>query len=196
MPVVAAQEGLPAGQAPDDGAPSFHHRGRLRRRLRYLRRVRELGFRDLGGLVFDQHRFDRRNEDLLRAKVDALAAVDRELRTLERVLADRRPVTELHEPGITVCARCGALPGSDARYCPSCGTPQRGARTMAGVGDGSPPQALAPTTQPAAAAPPEPAGEPAAAAVPEEPTTVSEAAPAPARTEAPTTAHEATPPSS
>ena len=150
-PAAAA---LPAGQAPGDGEPSFRHRGRARRRLRYLRRIRELGFRDLGGLVFDQHRFDRRNDDLVRAKVEALRAVDHELRVLEQVLGDPRPITELREPGVSVCPRCGALPGSDARFCPSCGTPQHGARTIAGVGAGEPsPQALAPTAQPAAAAP-------------------------------------------
>ncbi len=180
MPAATAQPGLPAGQAPDDGAPSFRHRGRLRRRLRYLRRIRELGFRDLGGLVFDQHRFDRRNEELLRSKVEALGAVDRELRALERVLADRRPVTELREPGITVCARCGALPGSDARFCPVCGTPQRGARTIAGVGEGPPaPQGLAPTAQPVAAPAPQQPPPPQ---------------PEPDRAEAPTAAHEATRP--
>src|SRR5262249_17511758 len=56
---------LPAGLAPEDVVPtrpSFRDRGRLRRRLRYLRRVRELGFRDLGGLAFDLHRFSRRND--------------------------------------------------------------------------------------------------------------------------------------
>ena len=37
----------PGARHPD--SPSFRQRGRLRRRLRYLRRVRELGFRDLGG---------------------------------------------------------------------------------------------------------------------------------------------------
>ena len=162
-PTAAA---LPAGQAPADGAPSFRHRGRARRRLRYLRRIRELGFRDLGGLVFDQHRFDRRNDALVAAKVEALRAVDQELRALEQVVGDPRPITELREPGVSVCPRCGALPGSDARFCPSCGTPQQGARTIAGVGPGEPsPQALAPTAQPAAPDPepqPQPPAEPPA----------------------------------
>src|SRR5512133_4376530 len=68
----------PAGAEPADPAappePSFRNRGRLRRRLRFLRRVRELGFRDLGGLVFDQHKFSQANEELVRGKVNALAA--------------------------------------------------------------------------------------------------------------------------
>ena len=178
-----AAPALPAGQAPGDGEPSFRHRGRARRRLRYLRRIRELGFRDLGGLVFDQHRFDRRNDDLVRAKVEALRAVDHELRVLEQVVGDPRPITELREPGVSVCPRCGALPGSDARFCPSCGTPQHGARTIAGVGSGEPsPQALAPTAQPASttATPAEPKPEPVAESPAEAPTAQHQAArPAP-----------------
>ena len=180
--VDPAAAALPAGQAPAGGEPSFRHRGRARRRLRYLRRIRELGFRDLGGLVFDQHRFDRRNDDLVRAKVEALRAVDQELRALEQVVGDPQPITELREPGVSVCPRCGALPGSDARFCPSCGTPQHGARTIAGVGAGPPsPQALAPTAQPAtepAAA--DPAPEPVAEQPAQAPTAQHQAArPAP-----------------
>src|SRR5512133_4197764 len=75
---------VPAGADPADPAappePSFRNRGRLRRRLRFLRRVRELGFRDLGGLVFDQHKFRRPEPALVTQKVTALAAVDGELR--------------------------------------------------------------------------------------------------------------------
>jgi hypothetical protein len=127
--------GLPAGQEPVPDRPSFRQRGRLRRRLRYLRRVRELGFRDLGGLVFDQHRFSQVNEALVHGKLAALAAVDHELRALEIALDDRRSLTELREPGISVCSRCGALHGSDARFCPSCGTSVHGARAITEVGE-------------------------------------------------------------
>jgi len=109
---------VPAGQEPIPDRPSFRQRGRLRRRLRYLRRVRELGFRDLGGLVFDQHRFSQVNDALVRGKLAALGAVDAELRALEIALDDRRSLTELREPGISVCSRCGALHGSEARFCP------------------------------------------------------------------------------
>ena len=126
---------VPAGQEPVPASPSFRQRGRLRRRLRYLRRVRELGFRDLGGLVFDQHRFSQVNEGLVHGKLAALDAVDGELRALEIALDDRRSLTELREPGISVCSRCGALHGSDARFCPSCGTPVHGARAIAEVGE-------------------------------------------------------------
>jgi ribosomal protein L40E len=128
---------LPAGLAPEDVAPtrpSFRDRGRLRRRLRYLRRVRELGFRDLGGLAFDLHRFARRNDELVLGKLAALDAVDRELRAIERVLDQRRDIIELREPGVAACPRCGALHGSDARFCPQCGTQFSGPLAMVEVG--------------------------------------------------------------
>ena len=133
---------VPAGAEPADPAapppPTFRNRGRLRRRLRFLRRVRELGFRDLGGLVFDQHKFDRPNVDLVRGKVAALAAVDSELRALEEALGEKRDIAELREPGISACPRCGTLHGSDARFCPSCGLALTGARTIAAdVGEGA-----------------------------------------------------------
>jgi ribosomal protein L40E len=128
---------LPAGLAPEDVAPtrpSFRDRGRLRRRLRYLRRVRELGFRDLGGLAFDLHRFARRNDELVLGKLAALDAVDRELRAIERAIDERRDIIELREPGVAACPRCGALHGSDARFCPQCGTQFSGPLAMVEVG--------------------------------------------------------------
>src|SRR4051794_38543015 len=134
--------------------PSFRDRGRLRRRLRYLRRVRELGFRDLGGLVFDQHRFNRPNEELVRGKLGALQAVDGELRALEALIDDVRPFHELREPGIAACVRCGALHGSDARFCPSCGVPVSGPRA---VGEIAGPAAQAATAAVTTEVPPPPA---------------------------------------
>ncbi|WP_324909028.1 zinc ribbon domain-containing protein [Baekduia sp.] len=133
-------EALPAGVAPEDVAPSrpsFRDRARLRRRLRYLRRVRELGFRDLGGLAFDLHRFRRRNDELVLGKLAALDAVDRELRAIERVLDERRDIIELREPGVAACPRCGALHGSDAHFCPQCGTQFSGPRAIGEVGPGA-----------------------------------------------------------
>lgn len=177
------QPAIPAGVDPAEAAappaPSFRDRGRYRRRLRYLRRVRELGFRDLGGLVFDLHRFGRQGDELVRGKVTALLAVDRELRALERVLGDRREITELREPGIASCPRCGALHGSDARYCPSCGVPFKGPRALAEVGEGG----VQTVGEIGAVTPPAqtPAGEqqpagPATAVAAEQPTVVARAA--------------------
>jgi hypothetical protein len=168
------QPAVPAGAEPPDPAaapsPSFRNRGRLRRRMRFLRRVRELGFRDLGGLVFDQHKFGRLNEELVRGKVAALAAVDAELRALEHALRERRDITELREPGITACPRCGTLHGSDANFCPSCGLAITGARTIAAdVGEGAHEvrPALGPGEPAAPAGPPTREHQPAATHVAE-----------------------------
>ena len=160
-------------RVPAAGQTSFRDRGRLRRRLRFLRRARELGFRDIGGLLFDMRRFGRDRPDLVEAKISALAAVDSELRALEQVLDDRRPLHELREPGITSCARCGALHASDSNFCPHCGLQVGGPRAMGEVGGAiaAPPQApLAPLGGPAgqpvvaAPAPQPPAPAPAPAA--------------------------------
>jgi ribosomal protein L40E len=209
-------EPLPAGLAPEDVAPtrpSFRDRGRLRRRLRYLRRVRELGFRDLGGLAFDLHRFRRRNDELVLGKLAALDAVDRELRAIERVLDDRRDIIELREPGVAACPRCGALHGSDARFCPQCGTQFSGPLAMVEVGGApapapaTPPEGVAPAQEalplsaaeqgttpvsgalagnPPPPAPPEPEVAPAAQGAPgEQPTTVQPPAAEPGAGEQP-----------
>ncbi len=108
---------------------TFRERGRLRRRLGYLRRARELGYRDLGGLLFDMRRFDRDRPDLVEAKLVALTEVDRELRALEETLGTRELVHDLREPGVASCPRCATLHGSDARFCPGCGLQLSGPRT-------------------------------------------------------------------
>jgi len=128
---VAAQDAAAAAEPQVAGAPaarprgpSARDRGRLRRRIRYLRRARELGLRDLGGLMFDQYRFRSPNQELLASKLAALHALDSERRALEHILGERRDFDDLREPGIAACAKCGALHASDARYCEVCGTPQ------------------------------------------------------------------------
>ena len=105
-------------------------------------------------------RFDRERPDLVEAKLAALGAVDRELRALERVLDDRRPIHELREPGLSSCPRCGALHASEDNFCPRCGLQFGGAQAMGEVGGAiaAPPQAPpapvpapAPIEQPTAA---------------------------------------------
>jgi hypothetical protein len=180
---------VPAGTDPGEARrPTFRTRARARRRLRYLRRVRELGFRDLGGLLFDQHRFNRPNEGLVTAKLEAIGAVDHELRALERVLDDRRPITELREPGVSACPRCGALHASEARFCSSCGLQLRGPRAVAEVGEAAGGLATAPPPQltPAPAEPPEPPPELGEGAPPPGAETPADPEPPPA-TEQPTT---------
>jgi hypothetical protein len=129
---VAEAPAAPLAAAPQ--RPGFRERGRLRRRLRYLKQVRELGYRDLGGLVFDQHRFERGDEALVEGKVLAIETLDREIRALEEVLQLQTPYVELFIPGVSACARCGTLHGSDAHFCPHCGLAFGGPRSVAGLG--------------------------------------------------------------
>lgn len=102
-------------------APGFGERGRMRRRARFLRKARELAYRDLGGLVYDLHRFGQRNDQVVLAKLSTLGHIDTELRALERALREFKPVTVLHEVGVAACPRCAALHGNEDRFCPGCG---------------------------------------------------------------------------
>ncbi|MGA9285934.1 MAG: hypothetical protein WBV85_10890 [Solirubrobacteraceae bacterium] len=117
--MAGADEAGEETQAPQ--APGFGERGRMRRRARFLRKARELAYRDLGGLVFDLHRFGQRNDPLVLAKLATLRQIDTEVRELEAVLNDHRPVTVLREVGIAACPRCAAIHDSDDRFCPGCG---------------------------------------------------------------------------
>jgi hypothetical protein len=107
--------------ASEVGQPGFGARGRMRRRARFLRKARELAYRDLGGLVFNLHRFGQRNDTLVMAKLTTLGHIDAELRSIEGTLETDQPVTVLREAGITACARCAAIHSSEDHFCPNCG---------------------------------------------------------------------------
>jgi hypothetical protein len=130
-PVPAVRD-LPAGvdpteyaDAPEASAP----RGKVRRRLRYLRRMRELLLRDLGGFTFEIHRTaagkaDETAQRLVESKLKRIEALDTEVRGLEARLGEPHEGAVLHEPGIGgTCPECGELYASDAHYCARCGTP-------------------------------------------------------------------------
>jgi hypothetical protein len=100
----------------------FVERGQLRRRARYLRRLREVQLRDLGGFVLELSRYGRDRPDLVAAKVRAAAGTDDELRTLERAIDGHASLRELREAGIGgACMECGSVHGSADRFCASCG---------------------------------------------------------------------------
>ena len=130
----------------------------MRRRLRFLRKARELAYRDLGGLVYNLHRFGRRNDALVLAKLDTIGRIDTELRALESALSERQSVTVISEAGVAACPRCAAIHGSDDRFCPNCGLAMdlRAERPVAG------PQ-TAPTPPPPPASTPMPTPTPAMA---------------------------------
>lgn len=125
-PQDAARD-LPAGVDPAElaTAPTSAKRSRLRRRLRYLRAVRELLLRDIGGFYYEAQRSEQgvdSHRRLLEAKTSRLTRLDDEVRDLESRLDESHPQTVLRKPGLGgTCPQCGELHSSDARYCSRCG---------------------------------------------------------------------------
>jgi len=123
---------LPAGVDQGDlaGAPAASaRRGKLRRRLRYLRHVRELLLRDLGGFTYEIHRTaggtpQEAHRRLAAAKASRITAIDAEVGALEARLGEPHAETVLREAGIGgTCPECGELHASDAHFCSRCGAP-------------------------------------------------------------------------
>jgi zinc-ribbon domain len=120
---------LPAGVDAGElaAAPTSEKRSRLRRRLRYLRAVREILLRDLGGFYLEAQRSEQgvdAHRRLLDAKASRLATVESEIRAFEATLEEPHPTTIIREPGIGgTCPHCGELHSSDARFCSRCGHP-------------------------------------------------------------------------
>jgi hypothetical protein len=122
-PIPGRPPASPTPEAPGDQL-SLAERSRVRRRIRYLRKLREVQLRDLGGFVLELHRYGRERPDLVRAKVESAAGTDRELRELELVLEGSSSLRELREAGIGgACQNCGAVHGSSDRFCSACGEP-------------------------------------------------------------------------
>jgi hypothetical protein len=181
----AAEENS-AVEIPAEPSAGFGERGRMRRRLRFLRKARELAYRDLGGLVFEMQRLGERHDELVAAKLATLTAIDTELRALEHALADRRSATVLRESGIAACPRCAAIHGSEDRFCPACGLAMERHADLPIAGAPAATPAAAPpaaTTLPAGPQPtsPQPATSTPASTPPPTPTP-------PARTEPPVAA--------
>lgn len=123
-PSTADNGAAPSAPAAVDTPSTVLARGRVRRRARYLRRLREIQLRDIGGFLLELHRAGREQPNLVRAKVLSAARTDGELRALERALGEPVAVRELREAGIGgACQNCGAVYGSADRYCASCGSP-------------------------------------------------------------------------
>jgi hypothetical protein len=183
-------------EEPEDGgdasaSPGFQSRGRARRRARFLRKARELAYRDLGGLVFNLHRFGQRNDALVLAKLTTLGHIDAELRAIEGTLGQHRSITVLREAGITACPRCAAIHGSEDSFCPNCGLslgrhvdlPIAGASAVqpaaaSGAPSPSAQPPLAPQPPPGSQPPTQPSGPAAPAAPPPTPAPGADAAPA------------------
>jgi hypothetical protein len=186
-------------------APGFRTRGRMRRRLQYLRTARELSYRDLGGLTFDLYRFGGRREELMAAKLERLLQIDTELRALERALDKGLPFSVLREAGVVACPRCAEVHSEEDNFCPHCGMPVAPDAERPLATAPSPPGALAspaersaPTfpASPASPGPPAPSSSPApsATALPTAPPAQSAQAATPAQAPTPTPAIPATAP--
>ena len=152
---------LPAGVDPGDlssGPAVSARRGKLRRRLRYLRHVRELLLRDLGGFTYEIHRTaggtaQEAHNKLTAAKAGRIAALDSEVAAIEARLGEPHPAPVLREAGIGgTCPECGELHASDAHYCSRCGAPldekARAERQVAAAAAAAPETASHPTPEP------------------------------------------------
>lgn len=111
-PAVPAAPEPVAAEAPTEALPAVggrtlkaRERGIMRRRLRALVRQREGDLRDLGGLTLEMHRRDTFKEELLRRKAAEVAAIDTEIRLLQRGLKEERTLEDL---------RVGSQPSSPA----------------------------------------------------------------------------------
>jgi hypothetical protein len=125
--VVLPPEPAPQLDSTEIPVPNLRERGRIRRRARYLRRLREVHLRDIGGFMVELNRFQRDRPDLVAAKIEGAAQIDRELRALQLALASEQPLRELREAGIGgACENCGAVHGSGDRFCAACGRPLQG----------------------------------------------------------------------
>jgi hypothetical protein len=125
---AAAGSTTPAGQEPPPPAgearPGARERASMRRRIRKAARVREALVRELGTLVLEMERLDKRNEELVRRKAKEIEALDRELSGLAAALGRRQTLSSVVATGVAgSCPACGTLLGTEDRYCSRCGKP-------------------------------------------------------------------------
>jgi sugar phosphate isomerase/epimerase len=117
---------VPAGieRGSDPGAPTgSRERGRMRRRLRELRRLREAQLLELGALVLEAHRHARDDSPVVKRKAAEAAATDTEARALAEALDTDARLDTVVAAGIAgPCPTCGALASTAARFCSTCGT--------------------------------------------------------------------------
>jgi hypothetical protein len=121
---------IPAGidRGADAVAPtSSRERGRLRRRLRELRRLREAQLVELGALTLEAHKHGRDDSPVIKTKAAEAAATDAEARALADALDTDNGLETIVSAGIAgPCPTCGTLAATVARFCSSCGTPLDG----------------------------------------------------------------------
>jgi hypothetical protein len=133
---------VPAGidRGADAVAPtSSRERGRLRRRLRELRRLREAQLLELGALVLEAHKHGRDDTPVIKSKAAEAAATDAEARTVADALETDGGLDTIVSAGIAgPCPTCGTLASTAARFCANCGTPLDGRPDAAPRADRAP----------------------------------------------------------
>ncbi|HEY3188923.1 MAG TPA: zinc ribbon domain-containing protein [Solirubrobacteraceae bacterium] len=145
---------VPAGIDRDDTAASTgsRERGRMRRRLRELRRLREAQLIELGALVLEAHRHGRDDSPVVKRKASEAAAIDEEARAIEQALETDAGLDTVVATGVAgPCPTCGTLTSTSARFCSTCGT------ALDGRPDAAPRGATAPSAPPAGPDPDAPA---------------------------------------
>jgi len=96
----------------------------MRRERAELLRRREIGIRDVGGLMLEMARRDRFRPELLLAKADEVLAVEQRINELESLLsASRAAGRRLHR--VPRC-ECGAPIPPGVHFCSHCGRPSPG----------------------------------------------------------------------
>jgi hypothetical protein len=155
---------VPAGieRGDDLSGTGSRERGRMRRRLRELRRLREAQLLELGALVLEAHRHDRDDSPVIKHKAAEAAAIDAEARALAEALDTDAGLDTVVAAGIAgPCPTCGTLASTAARFCSTCGTPLDGRPGAAPRTDATPAPAAALEPEPAATEPPPLAQDPA-----------------------------------
>jgi hypothetical protein len=118
---------VPAGidRGADAVAPSgLLERGRMRRRLRELRRLREAQLLELGALVLEAHKHGRDDSPVIKTKAAEAAATDAEARAVAKALDTDAGLDTVMTAGIAgPCPTCGTLTSTSWRFCSTCGTP-------------------------------------------------------------------------
>ncbi|HEX6712620.1 MAG TPA: zinc ribbon domain-containing protein [Thermoleophilaceae bacterium] len=121
---------VPAGidRGADAVAPTgSRERGRMRRRLRELRRLREAQLLELGALVLEAHRHGRDDSPVIKSKAAEAAATDAEARAVADALDTDAGLDTIVSAGIAgPCPTCGTLTSTAWRFCSTCGTPLDG----------------------------------------------------------------------
>jgi hypothetical protein len=109
-------------------APSgSRERGRMRRQLRELRRLREAQLIELGALVLEAHKHGRDESPVIKSKAAEAAATDAEARALADALETDAGLDTIVTAGIAgPCPTCGTLTSTAWRFCSTCGTPLDG----------------------------------------------------------------------